>query len=90
MIPITFRIHTISILHGGMECLDFPGGSMVKKNLPAVEIAGDSGDKGSTPGSGRPLDEEITTHSSILAWEIPWTENLDGLQSMRLQIVRHN
>ena len=30
------------------------------------------------------------THSSILAWEIPWTEEPDGLQSMELQRVRHN
>ena len=30
------------------------------------------------------LEEEMATHSSILAWEIPWTEELDGLQSMRL------
>ena len=29
-----------------------------------------------------PLEEEIATHSSILAWEIPWTEEPDGIQSM--------
>ena len=29
-----------------------------------------------------PLEKEMETHSSILAWEIPWTEELDGLQSM--------
>ena len=29
-----------------------------------------------------PLEEEMTTHSSILAWKIPWTEEADGLQSM--------
>ena len=34
--------------------------------------------------------EEMTTHSSILAWEIPWTEEPDGLQSMGLQRVEHN
>ena len=32
-----------------------------------------------------PLEKEITTHSSILAWEIPWTEELSGLQSMGWQ-----
>ena len=31
------------------------------------------------------LEEEMTTHSSILAWEIPWTEEPGGLQSMELQ-----
>ena len=32
-----------------------------------------------------PLEEEMTTHSSILAWEIPWTEEPGGLQSMESQ-----
>ena len=32
-----------------------------------------------------PLEKEITTHSSSLAWEIPWTEELGGLQSMGWQ-----
>ena len=32
-----------------------------------------------------PLEKEMATHSSILAWEIPWTEEPSGLQSMRLQ-----
>ena len=32
----------------------------------------------------------MATHSSILAWEIPWTEEPDGLQSMRSQKVRHD
>ena len=33
-------------------------------------------------GQENPLDEEMATHSSILAWEIPWTEKPAGLQSM--------
>ena len=32
-------------------------------------------------GQEYPLEKEIATHSSILAWEIPWTEEFDGLQS---------
>ena len=36
---------------------------------------------GSIPGSGRSLGEEMATHSSILAWRLPWTEP-GGLQSM--------
>ena len=36
-----------------------------------------------------PLEKGITTHSSTLAWRIPCTEELAGLQSMGLQIVRH-
>ena len=37
-----------------------------------------------------PLEKEMATHSSILAWEIPWAEELGGLQSMVLQTVRHD
>ena len=41
-------------------------------------------------GQEDPLEEEMATPSSILAWEIPWTEEPGGLQSMRSQRVRHN
>ena len=41
-------------------------------------------------GQEDPLEEEMATHSSILAGEIPWTEELGGLQSMGLQRVGHN
>ena len=37
-----------------------------------------------------PLEEDMATHSSILAWEIPWTEETGGLQSTGLQTVGHN
>ena len=37
-----------------------------------------------------PLEEEMTTHSSILVWRIPRTEEPGGLQSMGLQRVRHD
>ena len=41
-------------------------------------------------GGKDPLEEEMATHSSILAWRIPWTEELGGLQSMVLQTARHD
>ena len=47
------------------------------KNPPA-----NAGDEGLIPGLGRSLEEEMETHSSILAWEIPWTEETGRLQSM--------
>ena len=50
----------------------FPGGSVVK-NLPA------------NAGDTDPLEKEMAIHSSILAWEIPWTEESGGLQSMGSQ-----
>ena len=52
---------------------------------------GDTGDAGSIPESGRfPWRRKMATHSSILAWRIPGTEEPGGLQSMRSQKVRHN
>ena len=41
-------------------------------------------------GQEDPLEKGMVTHSSILAWRIPWTEELRGLQSMGSQSVRHN
>ena len=41
-------------------------------------------------GQEDPLEEGMATHSSILAWKIPWTEKPGGLQSMGLQRVRHD
>ena len=55
------------------------------KNLPM-----NAGDKVSIPGSGRPLEKETASHSSVLAWEIPWTEEPGRLQPMGSQRVRHN
>ena len=55
------------------------------KNPPAN--AGDARDPGSIPGLGRSLEKKMATHSSILAWEVPWTEEPGGLQSMRSQRV---
>ena len=50
------------------------------KNMPAK--AGDSRDVGLMPVLEDPLEEEMATHSSILAWKIPWTEEPGGSQSM--------
>ena len=54
------------------------------------ESACNVGDVGSVPGSRDPLEKELATHSSILTWRIPWTEEPGGLQSVGLQRVRHN
>ena len=58
------------------------------KNPPANTE--DTRDEGSSPGPGRSLGEEVATHSSILAWEILWTEELGRLQSMASQRVGHD
>ena len=63
--------------------MGFPGGSVVK-NLPTVqETWVQSLDWEDT------LEKEMAAHSSILVWEIPWTEEPDGLQSMGSQRGRH-
>ena len=41
-------------------------------------------------GGEDPLERDIATHSSVLAWEVPWIEEPGGLQSMGSQRVRHN
>ena len=54
--------------------------AQIVKSLPAVlEIQVQS------LGQEDPLEKEMATHSSILAWKIPWTEDSDRLQSMGLQ-----
>ena len=57
----------------------FPGGSDVRNP------SDNAGDVGLFPGRGDPLEKEMATHSSILAWEIPWTEEYGGLPSTGLQ-----
>ena len=62
---------------------------MVKNPLAS---AGDAGDRvGFDPWVEKiPLEKEMATHSSILAWRIPWTEELCGLQSTGSQRVGHD
>ena len=45
---------------------------------------------GLMPGQEDPLEDSMATHSSILTWKIPWTEEPDGLQSMELQRAGHD
>ena len=52
--------------------------------------AGGAGAAGSIPGREDPLEKEMATHSSILACEIPWTEEPGGLQSLGSQRVGHD
>ena len=61
----------------------FPGGSEVKAS------ACNAGDLGSILGREDPLEKEMATHSSSLAWRIPWTEEPGGLQSTGSQRVGH-
>ena len=69
---------------GKDHCPGFPGGSEVKAS------ACNAGDLGSILGLGRFLEKEMATHSSILAWRIPWMEKPGGLQSMGSHRVGHD
>ena len=63
---------------------DFPIAHMVK-SLPAIQDT-----QVRSLGQEDPLEKEMATHPSILAWEIPWTEEPHGLQSMGSRRVRHD
>ena len=68
-----------------MDYCGLPGGSDGKES---VCNAGDP--PGLIPGSVRSLGNEMATHSSILAWKNPWTEEPGGLESMGSQRVRQD
>ena len=67
--------------------MDFPDGSAGKESACNE---GETGDSGSIPGSGRSPGGGMATHSSILVWKIPRTEEPGGLQSKGLQRVGHD
>ena len=64
--------------------IDFLGGSVVK-NPPT-----NAGNTDQSLGQENPLEKEMATHSSILVWKIPWTEEPCGLQSMGFQRVQQD
>ena len=63
------------------EHKSFPGGSVVK-NPPAMQEPREM--QVQSPGQEDSLEEEMATHSSILAWRSPWTEESGRLQSLGL------
>ena len=64
--------------------MDFPGGLVV------MNLSVNVGDVGLIPGQEDPLENEMTTHSSVLDWKSPWTENPRGLWSMGSEIIGHD
>ena len=81
---IFIRVNRSDIFREKCILLGFPGDSVVK-NHPAKQETW-------FPPLGRkdPLEVEMATHSSIFAREIPWTEELGGLESMESQRARHD
>ena len=77
-----------------LDLLHLPSSLQVKKNLSSLSFPGGSdgkesacnaGNPGQSWGQEDPLEKEVATLSSILAWEILWTEQPGGLQSMESQ-----
>ena len=69
----------------GMRTLGASLVAQMVKNLPVVQEI-----QVRSLGRADPLEKEMITHFSILAWRIPWTEEPGGLQSMGSQRVRHD
>ena len=82
VITIIFLFLMLLKLH--MAALRVSLVAQVVKNLSAMQ------ETSSIPGSGRFLEKEMATHSSILAWRIPWTEESGRLLLMGSQRVGHN
>ena len=68
--------------------MGFPGGASGKEPACQCQRLKETGIQ--SLGWEDPLKEEMATHSSILAWRIPWTEEPVGLQSMGSQRVRYD
>ena len=80
---------TLQLLNSQIHCFysclqSFPDDSVVK-NLPAKQDT-----QVRSLGCKDPLEKEMATHSSILAWKIPWTEETGELQSVGSQRVRRD
>ena len=82
---------TIEIYQESLDCRltvgEFGASLVVQmvKNLPTIQET-----QIQSMGQEDPLEKEIATHSSILAWEIPWMEDPSRLQSIGSQRVRHD
>ena len=70
--------------------LGFPGGTNGKEIMPLLPVQERQETLVPSLGWKDPLEKEMATHSSILGWEIPWTEEPGGLQFMGSQRVGHD
>ena len=72
-------------LNGGLQSSKASLVAQMVKNLPAMQESSVR-----SLSQEDPLEKEMATHSSILSWRIPWTEDPGGLQPMGSQKVGHN
>ena len=66
------------------------GSGVLPRQLSGRESTCQAGDVGLIVGQEDPLEKRMATHSGILAWGIPWTEEPGGLQSMGSQRIGYN
>jgi len=66
----------------------YTGASLVAQMVKCLPVIWEA--QVQSPGWEDPLEKEMATHSSTLAWKIPWTEEPGRLQSMALLRVEHN
>ena len=78
---------SLGCLTASLTSMGFPGGGSDKEHAHQCMRHRNAG---SIPGLGRSPEEDLATHSSILAWRIPRTEEPGGLQSTGLQRIEHN
>ena len=75
----------LEYLNGGLHCSRASLVAQMVKNLPAMQES-----LVRSLGQEDPLQKEMATHSSTLAWKIPWREDLGRLQSMQSGRVGHD
>ena len=78
------KSHRIHLFVASLSSYDFPGGSLTVERLPTMRDTWVQSLRWEDL-----LKKEMATHSGILAWRIPWTEEPGRLQSMGSQRVRH-
>ena len=79
------KAYAKDIILGKKFCMHWASLVAQIENLPAMQET-----RVQSLGQEDHLEKEMATHSSILAWRIPWTEEPGGLQSLGSQRVRHN
>ena len=87
IVPVLSSRHLLIIyfIYGGVSMLGLPRWLSGKESASQCKEMQEF-----SPSREDPLEEEMATHSSILAWRISWTEEPDALQSIGSQRVRHD
>ena len=83
-----FTMNCLCLFLFNKHCVSLKGASLVAQTVKRLPTTKET--RVRSLGWKDPLAKEMATHSSTLAWKIPWTEKCGRLQSMELQRVRHD